>query len=114
MRVQEGFIPVSGQYRAWFSIVGGGADHENTPLLTLHGGPGVPHDYITDMAELASDTRRVIFYDQLGCGRSDQPKHPSLWTIQPSREEIDIVRRALGLYQEHLWVQPFWGLFALA
>ena len=50
---EEGFVPV-GEYRVWYRIVGGGADQENTPLLTLHGGPGVPHDYITDMAALAS------------------------------------------------------------
>src|SRR5581483_2139057 len=113
MRVQEGFIPVTGQYRVWYRIVGGGAAHEDLPLLTLHGGPGVPHDYITDMAELASDTRRVIFYDQLGCGRSNQPNDPSLWTIKRSVEEIDIMRRALGLEQVHLWGQSFGGLFAL-
>ena len=88
MREQEGFIPV-GEYRVWYRIVGGGADHENTPLLTLHGGPGIPHDYIIDMAALASETRRVVFYDQLGCGRSDQPNDPSLWTIERSVEEAN-------------------------
>jgi len=65
------------------------------------------------MAALASDTRRVIFYDQLGCGRSDQPNNPSLWTIERSVEEIGIVRRALGLEKVHLWGQSFGGLFAL-
>lgn len=113
MREQEGFIPVLGDYRVWYRIIGGGAEHENIPLLTLHGGPGVPHDYITDMAALASDSRRVIFYDQLGCGRSDQPNDPSLWTIERSVAEIDIVRRALGLETIHLWGQSFGGLFAL-
>ncbi|OLE32268.1 MAG: hypothetical protein AUG45_10745 [Ktedonobacter sp. 13_1_20CM_3_54_15] len=112
MREQEGFIPV-GEYRVWYRIVGGGADHENTPLLTLHGGPGIPHDYIIDMAALASETRRVVFYDQLGCGRSDQPNDPSLWTIERSVEEIGVVRRALGLEKVHLWGQSFGGLFAL-
>ena len=112
LREQEGFIPV-GEYRVWYRIAGGGADHEHIPLLTLHGGPGVPHDYITDMAALASDTRRVIFYDQLGCGRSDQPNDPSLWTIERSVEEIGIVRRALGLEKVHLWGQSFGGLFAI-
>lgn len=113
MREQEGFIPVLGDYRVWYRIVGGGAEHENIPLLTLHGGPGVPHDYITDMAALASDSRRVIFYDQLGCGHSDQPNDPSLWTIERSVAEIDTVRRALGLETIHLWGQSFGGLFAL-
>ncbi len=113
MHEQEGFIPVGGGYRVWYRIVGGGADQENVPLLTLHGGPGVPHDYITDMAVLASEKRRVIFYDQLGCGRSDKPDVPSLWTIERSVEEIGIVRRALGLEKVHLWGQSFGGLFAL-
>ncbi len=113
MREQEGFIPVLGEYRVWYRIVGGGAEQETVPILTLHGGPGVPHDYITDMAALASDSRRVIFYDQLGCGHSDQPDDPSLWTIERSVQEIGIVRRALGLERVHLWGQSFGGLFAL-
>ncbi len=112
MREQEGFIPVDG-YRVWYRVVGGGAQREHTPLLTLHGGPGVPHDYITDMAALASASRRVIFYDQLGCGRSDQPNNPALWTIERSVAEIGTVRRALGLDKVHLWGQSFGGLFAL-
>ena len=112
LREQEGFVPVR-TYRVWYRIVGGGADQEHIPLLTLHGGPGIPHDYISDMEALASDTRRVIFYDQLGCGRSDQPDDTSLWTIERSVEEIGIVRRRLGLEKVHLWGQSFGGLFAL-
>jgi len=112
LREQEGYIPVGG-YRVWYRIVGGGAPHENIPLLTVHGGPGIPHDYVLDMAELGSDTRRVIFYDQLGCGRSDQPDDTSLWTIARSVEEIGIVRHELGLDKVHLWGQSFGGLFSL-
>ena len=112
LREQEGYIPVGG-YRVWYRIVGGGADQEKIPLLTVHGGPGIPHDYVLDMAELASDSRRVIFYDQLGCGRSDQPNNPSLWTIGRTVEEIGIVRRELGLDKIHLWGQSFGGLFSI-
>ena len=109
---EEGYIPVDG-FRVWYRIVGGGTEHEKVPLLTLHGGPGIPHDYITDMAALASENRRVIFYDQLGCGRSDQPNNPAMWTIERSVAEIDTVRRALGLDKIHLWGQSFGGLFSL-
>ena len=112
VREEEGFVPV-GEYRVWYRSVGGGAEHENIPLLTLHGGPGIPHDYISDMAALASDTRRVIFYDQLGCGRSDQPHNRALWTIERTVAEIGTVRAALGLDRVHLWGQSFGGLFAL-
>jgi hypothetical protein len=33
MHKREGYIPVVGDYRIWYQIVGGGADHENTPLV---------------------------------------------------------------------------------
>jgi L-proline amide hydrolase len=112
LRELEGYIPV-GEYKVWYRIVGGGAEQEKIPLLTVHGGPGIPHDYVLDMAELASDSRRVIFYDQLGCGRSDQPNNPSLWTIKRTVEEMGIVRRALGLDKIHLWGQSFGGLFSI-
>ncbi|QBD81252.1 alpha/beta fold hydrolase [Ktedonosporobacter rubrisoli] len=113
LRKQEGFIPVGDGYRVWYQIVGGGAEQEQIPILTVHGGPGVPHDYIEDMADLASASRRVIFYDQLGCGRSDCPDNPALWTIERSVGEIGIVRQALGLDKVHLWGQSFGGLFSI-
>src|SRR5260221_14555 len=96
--VQEGFLPVDG-YRVWYRIVGGSGDHEGYPLMILHGGPGVPHDYLENLEALASDTRQVVFYDQLGCGRSDQPDDPSLWRVSRFADELTTVRQALGLDQ---------------
>ncbi len=113
MHEQEGFIPVAGEYRVWYRIAGGGAERENIPLLALHGGPGVPHDYIENLADLASDTRRVILYDQLGCGRSDKPDDTSLWRVDRFVEELGIVRRELGLDQVHLLGQSWGGMLAI-
>src|SRR5438876_1203901 len=67
MDVQEGIIRVDG-YRVWYRCVGRGG----IPLLLLHGGPGAGHDYLEPLAALAAD-RQLVFYDQLGCGRSEQP-----------------------------------------
>ena len=113
MREQEGFIRVAGEYRVWYRIVGGGAEHEHVPLLALHGGPGVPHDYIENLEAMASDSRRVIFYDQLGCGRSDQPDDTSLWRVDRFVEELGIVRRELGLERVHLLGQSWGGMLAI-
>ncbi|MDQ2715986.1 MAG: proline iminopeptidase-family hydrolase [Chloroflexota bacterium] len=113
MRVQEGLIPVSGEYRVWYRITGGGADHERIPLLALHGGPGIPHDYIENLADIASDSRRVILYDQLGCGRSDQPDDTSLWRVDRFVEELATVRRELGLERIHLLGQSWGGMLAI-
>lgn len=54
---QEGFISSHGK-KVWYQIVG--AENQGTPLLTLHGGPGFPHDYLEPIARLG-DERSVIF-----------------------------------------------------
>jgi pimeloyl-ACP methyl ester carboxylesterase len=51
-------------------------DQENSdklPLLCIHGGTGVPHDYLEPLEAIATTERRVVFYDQLGCENSDRP-----------------------------------------
>lgn len=110
-REKEGYVPVDG-YRVWYRSVGGG-EGEHTPLLILHGGPGVPHDYLENLEALASDTQRVIFYDQLGCGRSDQPDDTSLWRVERFVEELATVRRELGLDRAHILGQSWGGMLAI-
>jgi pimeloyl-ACP methyl ester carboxylesterase len=70
--MREGTIPFK-RFETWYGIVGEGEEPGKLPVLTLHGGPGVTHDYLESMADLA-DGRRVIFYDQLGCGKSATPE----------------------------------------
>lgn len=113
MHEHSGYIPVVNGHRVWYRIVGGGSKHETPPLLVLHGGPGCPHDYLENLSLLASTQRRVIFYDQLGCGRSDQPDDTSLWTVARFTDEIGIVRAALGLERVHLLGQSCGGMLGI-
>jgi proline-specific peptidase len=112
VREQTGFIPVDG-YRVWYRSIGGGADHESIPLLILHGGPGAPHDYLENLQALATTSRRVIFYDQLGCGNSDQPDDASLWQVERFADELATVRRELGLDAVHILGQSWGGMLAI-
>jgi proline-specific peptidase len=112
IRVQEGYITV-GEYQVWYRSVGGGAKQENVPLLLLHGGPGAPSYYLEDLQALASDTRQVILYDQLGCGRSDKPDNSALWRVEYFVEELGVVRKALGLDTVHLWGHSWGGMLAI-
>jgi len=89
---RTGFLPVEGG-RVWYEVHGAGT---RTPLLVLHGGPGIPHDYLANLA-LLGDERPVVFYDQLGCGKSDRPDDPALWTRERFARELAAVRAALGL-----------------
>jgi proline iminopeptidase len=63
-------------------------------LLTLHGGPGMSHDYLLPLSELAKRGITVLFYDQFGCGRSEEPRDLSKYTIDFGVEEAEQVRRA--------------------
>jgi proline iminopeptidase len=106
--VREGFIPVEGG-RVFFRVVG---DGEAIPLVVLHGGPGAPHDAQTPL-EVLADERPVVFYDQLGCGRSDRPDDPSLWRLSRFVEELETVRRELHLDRIHLLGHSWGSMLAL-
>ena len=108
----EQFIPFRG-YRTWSGVAGSIANSRGLPLLCLHGGPGVPHDLLTPITQLADQGRAVIVYDQLGCGRSDHPQDPSLWSVDLFVEEVAAVREALGLERIHLLGQSWGGMLAL-
>jgi proline iminopeptidase len=105
---QSGFLPVPGG-KVWWRRVGGGP---KTPLLLLHGGPGAGHDYLNPMAALAAD-RAVIFYDQLGCGRSDAPEDETLYRIPRFVDEVDAVREALGLKEIVLFGNSWGSMLAI-
>lgn len=78
-------------------------------LFCLNGGPGLPCDYVRDaLSSLADEGYRVVAYDQLGCGRSDRPDDPKLWTLERYVREAETVRTALGLGRVHLYGQS-WG-----
>jgi proline-specific peptidase len=63
---------------------------------------------------MAFTGRRVIFYDQLGCGRSSLPEpHPDMWTVPLFVEEVAIVRQALRLDRIHLVGHSWGGMLAL-
>ncbi len=107
-KVEEGFIDVPGG-SVYYKVVGEGPA---APLLTLHGGPGFPHDYLQPLEALAVN-RAVVFYDQLGCGRSTRPDDPSLWTVERYVLELQAVRDYLGLDRVHLFGHSWGAMLAV-
>jgi proline-specific peptidase len=107
VKADEGYIDVPGG-KVWYRAVGEGGE----PLLCLHGGPGFTHYYLEPLEALA-DRRQVIFYDQLGCGRSDIPDDLALWTVPRFVEELVQVREALGLDRLHLFGSSWGGMLAM-
>ena len=109
---KEGYIPFR-DYKTWYRVVGDREKAGAFPLLCLHGGPGGMWDYLEPIEAMTRTGRRVIFYDQLGCGNSDDPHNPSLHTVGLYVEEVDAVRQALGLERVHILGQSWGGMLAM-
>ncbi|MCW3118073.1 MAG: pip [Chitinophagaceae bacterium] len=99
----EGYLDVKGG-KVWYRIVGSG---NKTPLLLLHGGPGATSYYLNPLNELAKD-RPVIFFDQLGCGRSSRITDTSLMNLDNYVEEVAQLKEALGINEYYLYGHS-WG-----
>ncbi len=104
----EGYVDVEGG-RVWYRIVGSG---NATPLLLLHGGPGAPGYYLKPLEQISAD-RPVIFYDQLGAGRSDRPTDTSLWRVDRFVAELAQVRSSLGLDEVHILGHSWGAMLAM-
>jgi proline iminopeptidase len=108
---QEGLVPVLG-YKLYYRSVG--PKDAPATVLTLHGGPGSSHDYLLPLRDLTRSGYRVVFFDQLACGRSEIPPGTDLFTLAHHVEETEGIRAALGLGRVHLIGSSYGGLLALS
>ncbi|HIO56529.1 MAG TPA: alpha/beta fold hydrolase [Candidatus Marinimicrobia bacterium] len=88
-------IEIAGGHKVWTKKVG---DNENIKLLLLHGGPGASHDYFKSLDKYFPQERlEYYYYDQFGSHNSDSSTNPVDWTIERFVEEVETVRKKLGL-----------------
>jgi len=106
----EGYLNVEGHQFFYRSF---GEPSKGT-VLCLHGGPGATHDYMLSLTDLTEFGYRVIFYDQLGCGKSDVPKNTALFTVERAVEEVEGMRKALKLTKINLVGSSWGGMLAIA
>jgi proline iminopeptidase len=93
----EGFVARS-DGRMWYRRSGTAS---GTPLVLLHGGPGIGSFYLKPLEALGAD-RPVVRYDQLGAGRSDVLVDTARFTIAKFVEDLDSLRAALGYERMHV------------
>jgi proline iminopeptidase len=81
------------------------------PIVVLHGGPSVPSDYLYPLVK-AVPYRSILFYDQLGCGLSDEPTDEGAYSIDLAVDDLEVVLDKVGLLRYHLYGQSFGGILA--
>jgi proline iminopeptidase len=103
-------IKIDDKYNVWTKKIGEG----KIKVLMLHGGPGFSHDYLECFEDfLPKEGMEIYYYDQLGCGNSDKPTDTSLWTIPRYVEEIEQVRKGLGLDNFYLFGHSCGSMLAM-
>ena len=112
--VAEGRVQLSNGNSLWYRIVRPALlTAQRPPLLVCHGGPQVPSDYLFDLERVGPPDRACIFFDQLGCGRSDLPPAGSdAYSLEASVSDLRTVISSLGLERYHLYGQSWGGLLA--
>ena len=80
-------------------------------IVVLHGGPSLPSSYLYPLEDVVP-YRSIVFYDQLGCGRSDEPADMSLYSIEDSVRDLKALLKHLGVRRFHLYGQSYGGILA--
>lgn len=109
MNTLENKIQFNG-YDVWYSLIGD-IDNGTLPLFVLHGGPGFPHNHLENLSELAGHFP-VVLYDQLGCGLSDRPEDTSIYSVDMFVEELEALRKHLGIDMMNLLGHSWGGSLA--
>jgi proline iminopeptidase len=102
-----------GEFHVWTKRIG---NNPSTKMLLLHGGPGVTHEgFEACDSYFPAAGIEYYYYDQLGSAYSDQPDDPDLWELPRFVDEVEQVRRALGLDHDnfYLYGQSWGGILAI-
>jgi len=104
-------IPVEtpkGKFSVWTKRIG---NNPKMKILLLNGGPGATHEYFECFENfLPAEGIEIIYYDQLGCGNSQDPKDSSLFDLARYVDEVEQVRKALNLNKENFYLLGHsWG-----
>lgn len=91
-----------GKFKVWTKKFG---DNPRIKILLLHGGPAMTHEYMECFESFfPKEGFEMYEYDQLGSYYSDQPDNDSLWTTPRFVEEVEQVRKALGMGKDNFYL----------
>lgn len=111
-------FPVSGQARqGLLSLPDGRLFYEavgtGEPIIVIHGGPGLDHNYLRPGLDVLSGRNRLIYYDQRGTGRSDADLDSAGINLDAFVDDIDQLRQALEYDRITILAHSFGGLIGM-
>ena len=99
--------------KIYYEVTGTGS---STPLIVVNGGPGFDHTYlhVATAWDALAKTRRVIFYDQRGNGRSDALKPGQSCTLADQIVDLEALLAHLGLDKVDLLGHSWGGYLSMS
>jgi proline iminopeptidase len=107
-KINQGFVDANG-VMIYYEEFGKGE-----PLMIVHGGPGASHDYFLPYLIPLARHNRLIFIDERGSGRSEILEDSTQYTVENMVEDVEAVRKALGLGKMSLLGHSYGGVLAQA
>jgi proline iminopeptidase len=93
-----------------------GTPSKATPLIVIHGGPGIPYNYflLSDAWSRIAERRQVVFYDQRGVGPSRLLRPDVSQDIAAHVGDLEALRAKLGFEKIALAGHSWGGDLVLA
>lgn len=105
---KEGFVKTANG-QLYYQTMGQG-----DPVIVIHGGPGMDQGYLLPGMAALAQKHQVVFYDQLGCGRSAATViDESHITINSFVEDIETLRKALKFEKVTIVGHSWGGMLAM-
>lgn len=106
---RDGTVPAKGTELYYVST------GEGTPVVVVHGGPGLGHYYLRPAMDMLADQFQLIYYDQRGTGRSELGD-PGRISVAGAVEDLGAVLDGLGIERAnllgHSWGADLAAIFA--
>jgi proline iminopeptidase len=108
MIFQDGMASV-GDVQLFYKAGGSGS-----PVIVLHGGPGMDHHSFLPQFERLADRHHLVLYDQRACGRSTGYPYEATTRLSVYVSDLEGLRNKLSLQQVSIIGVSFGGLLAMS
>ena len=92
----------------WHTISGDGS-----PIIVIHGGPGLGSSYLRGHLSDLKDHHTVIYYDQRNSGQSPLTQDTSMIRMHPFLQDIDDLRHYYGFEKVSVLAHSWGGLLGM-
>ena len=90
------------------------SEGKGSPVVLVAGGPGGSHASFHPWFSRLAAEHTVIYFDNIGRGRSDRLKNPKRYTVERDADDIEALRKALGYRKISVLGHSYGGMPALA